>query len=74
VSDVEQSTGVKKISLDVRGTTLEASARANPFWTVEYVFSRDPLEPGSVAAADSECRLLLGLKGHQANVPAAGAG
>ncbi|WP_236795084.1 PstS family phosphate ABC transporter substrate-binding protein [Amycolatopsis sp. GM8] len=51
VSDVEQSTGVKQISLDGRTATLEDIRAGYPFWTVEYVYSRGLPDAGSLAAA-----------------------
>jgi phosphate transport system substrate-binding protein len=52
VSDVEQATGVKKISLDGRNATLgDIRDHDYPFWTVEYVYSHGPPEPGSLPDA-----------------------
>ncbi|WP_326564997.1 substrate-binding domain-containing protein [Amycolatopsis rhabdoformis] len=51
VSDVAQSTAVKKISLDGRDASLGDIRAGYPFWTVEYVFSRGPLPSDSLAAA-----------------------
>ncbi|MEV4601336.1 substrate-binding domain-containing protein [Amycolatopsis sp. NPDC049253] len=51
VSDVAQSSAVKQISLAGRAATLDDIRGGYPFWTVEYVFSRGPLESGSLAAA-----------------------
>ncbi|TCO59568.1 PstS family phosphate ABC transporter substrate-binding protein [Actinocrispum wychmicini] len=51
VSDVEQSTGVKKVVLDRLGPTLTDIRAGYPFWTVEYVYSSGPLEPGSLPEA-----------------------
>lgn len=50
VSDVDQATDMKKISLDERGATL-ADIRDHdyPFWTVEYLYSNTRLEPGSLS-------------------------
>jgi phosphate transport system substrate-binding protein len=48
VSDVEQSSGVKKIRIGGREATLAGIRADYPFWTVEYVYSRGPLEPGSL--------------------------
>ncbi len=51
VSDVEQATGVKKISLEHRNPTLEDIRAGYPFWTVEYVYSYGRPEPGSLPGA-----------------------
>lgn len=48
VSDVEQSTGVKKVVLDRRGPTLADIGAGYPFWTVEYLYSYGRIEPGSL--------------------------
>jgi phosphate transport system substrate-binding protein len=52
VSDVDQTTGVKKISLDGHGATLrDIRDHDYPFWTVEYLYSDTRLEPGSLSDA-----------------------
>ena len=51
VSDVEQSTGVKKIGLDGHGATLDGIRAGYPFWTVEYVYSHGRPAPGSLPDA-----------------------
>jgi phosphate transport system substrate-binding protein len=51
VSDVEQASGVKKISLDGLNATLGDIRSGYPFWTVEYVYSHGQPEPGSLPDA-----------------------
>lgn len=51
VPDVEQTSGVRAISLNGRGATREGIRSGYPFWTVEYVYSRGPIQVGSLAAA-----------------------
>jgi phosphate transport system substrate-binding protein len=52
VSDVEQATGVKKISLDGLNATLhDIRDNGYRFWTVEYVYSHGLVDPGSLAEA-----------------------
>jgi len=52
VDDVDQAAGVKKISLDDRGATIEDIRDHDyPFWTVEYLYSNTPLEPDSLPDA-----------------------
>ncbi|MEV4316737.1 substrate-binding domain-containing protein [Actinocrispum sp. NPDC049592] len=46
VSDVEQATGVKKITLEHRNPTLEDIRAGYQFWTVEYVYTYSRPEPG----------------------------
>ncbi len=52
VSDVDQASGAKKVTLDGRVGSLE-DIRDNgyPFWTVEYVYSHARSQPGSLADA-----------------------
>jgi phosphate transport system substrate-binding protein len=48
---VKQASGVKQVTLDGRGSTLEAINAGYPFWTVEYLYSHGLPQPGSLATA-----------------------
>ena len=51
VPDVEQTTGVRPVSLNGHAATLADIRAGYPFWTVEYVYSQGPIQAGSLAAA-----------------------
>jgi phosphate transport system substrate-binding protein len=54
VPNVKQASGVRQVSLDGRGSTLDEILAGYPFWTVEYLYSHGLPESGSLAAAFSD--------------------
>lgn len=51
VPGVQETAGVKQISLDGRDATFDGIRAGYPFWTVEYIYSYGELVAGSLATA-----------------------
>jgi phosphate transport system substrate-binding protein len=51
VPDAKRRPGIKMITLNGHGTTLDDIRSGYPFWTVEYVYSYGPLVSDSLASA-----------------------
>jgi phosphate transport system substrate-binding protein len=49
VPDVKQTSGVRQVRLDGQYSTLGGIFAGYPFWTVEYLYSHGPLQPGTLA-------------------------
>lgn len=51
VPDAKRRSGIKMVTLNRHGPTLDDIRSGYPFWSVEYVYSYGQLEPDSLASA-----------------------